>query len=258
MRKRRRLRRMVNTVTAGVLMLTLSACGSTTSGLRNIVTTEEAKNRETTKAEEIAPLWGETEEQEIFSLYTELDNDDLDGIESALDRYFKYVEAQEEFSLKSNGYGTYLISKYAKQNAVSLADKLAEKPMLNELDQSFMEFYPELIEMIDCINTIYEYADLNSYLDDDYAKAADFHQTLWKLHGNYKELAEKLHMDFSQYSTDYLNNILMQSKAEDDRIRLEAVAALLAAKSIDEEFRIQEINDKNLPEADIERLHPFG
>lgn len=242
----------------GMLLISATACSSQSSGSKDSAVTTEVEvttEAESTTAEELAPQWGEVEEQDLYSLYTELDNFILVRVDSALKRYFSYVEEQEEFALLGKNYSMFSISDYVKQDITSIENTLDEKPVLSALDHSYLELYPKITAMIDVINRIEEYSSLAAYLDDDFAKAAEFHQELWGLYGDYTELAAQVRGLYAEYSNTYLNELL--AKAEADEIHSAAISALLAAKAIDAEFLAQEITDKNLSEADMERLQPL-
>lgn len=249
----------------GMLVISATACGSQSSGTKDSevtteVTTEvitEEDEEESETAEVLKSQWADEDEQEMYSLYTDLNNSVLARVDLALNRYFSYVKEQEEFVRPGNIYSTHTISDSMKKDAESIKDMLDEKTELSALDSSYLELYPQLTALIDVINQIEEYTDLSAYLDDDYAKGAEYHQELWGLYGNYTELSAQVKAQYAEYSNTYLNKILAWAEAEDSEIHSAAVSALIAAKAIDVEFQAQGITDKNLPGANLETLQPL-
>lgn len=255
---RGKLKHYLTTGAIGVLLISAAACGSHPSAATDsTVTTEVTTEAESTTAEVPVPQWGDEEEQDLYSLYTELDSYILGRVDSALDRYFTYVEKQEEFARSGNYYTTYSISDYMKQDLASINKMLDKKPELSALDHSYLELYPQITAMIDVINRIEQYSDLSAFLDDDFAKGVEYHQELWGLYGSYQELAAQVREQYAGYSNSYLGDLLAQAEADDDEIYRTAISALLAAKAINAEFQAQGVTDENQPQADLERLQPL-
>ena len=181
-------------LTALIMACSVTACqGAVSSVTKNVIEKNAAdQNKETAQPEESeTPVSTETElssdeqeeqEQELYNSYIEVNNFMLGRVSDSLERYFNYVDIeQEEFALLDPDYDyfdCYSLSEYnieEVENTYALASGKSDK---SALDEAYLEMYPSLSLVISTLNDIETYTEMKSYLDDDYQKAKEFHETL--------------------------------------------------------------------------------
>jgi len=256
-----------------VLFLSLACLLILTSGCQRIAGTDTGKKAEkqterptgeTSKAGDIQTVEAETEtgrsaeeEKKIYNLYLEINNSLAERIKSCTDRYFRYVELQEEFSPKGKDYSTLSISGYLLDEAKELYRIIEDKQDKSELDQSFINLYLPMTQLVEIINKINTYTELKSYMDDDFARGKEYHRELWEVYGTYMEAIDAFQNQFAVYSAAKLVKELEDFKESGDTALYEAASALRGAKALEAELMNQKITDQNAKDIDLEKLQPL-
>lgn len=255
MRKKNRL--LTISFLAAVLAAGITACQgpSKTDATGKAAQTEAESETAQTEPEEEA--WGEDKQNSLFSYYQEMDMDWARNIDSAVTRYFKYVAFQEEFSVGDNGYDASHISKYNLENAGRLHKLLEEKEYQDELDLAFKQAYPSMTKMMEVINKISEYADMKSYVDDDFAKGKEYHKELWEAYQQYVPNMDEFRRLYDIQSRERLMQVREEALNSGQTARYEAASVLEGGKALLDEIKAQGLTDKNILEMNLETMQPL-
>lgn len=243
-------------VIAGTICaLALGGCqGGKTADVKNttealVETTEEAT----------LPAWGEEEELELYNSYINVYNFLVSRLSDSVDRYFRYVNYEEEFSLVEgeSEYDNYSISESNIEEVEETYSLLSEKAEKNALDEAFLNMYPSLTTLMDCLNDIYDYTDMKSYLDDDFAKGKELHGVLWISLNEYIETGEIF--DTELVETEKEQRVKNLEKLKEQGLEgLYAISVMIdSAQDIQAELYEQEVNDGNILDMDMEKIQPL-
>lgn len=259
MRKRNRNRNkgLMPVLFAAALAAGITACqgpSKTDAPGKSGDKTEQTETVPETEAEE---AWGEEDQNALFSYYQEMDIDWVRNIQSSIDRYYKYTELQEEFSLKGKDYDISHISEYDLKNAKRVYEMLQEKEDQDELDHAFLEVYPSMTNLMQVINKIEEYADLKSYVDDDFAKAKEYHKELWDTYQQYTQYIDAFRSIYDRESRERLDRVQKEAQESGQTARYEATCALKAAKALSDEMKAQGLKDKNILDMNLDTMQPL-
>ena len=184
----------------------------------------------------------------------------IEQVASSLDRYFSYVEFQEDFALLDNNsqdYSCYNISNKQLEyleNAYNMAS-LRKDP--SDLDNSFLAMYPSAVELINCLNSIYQYTNEKVYVTDNYTKGKEFHTTLWNTIPDYMETGT-LFMAELDIVADERNAIALEQLKENGYEVLYTINIMFQSiNGIQNEIYNQSITDENILELNIEAIEPL-
>lgn len=233
-----------------------SGSGAATQAVEEQTSSDAASDAEETQ-EEPTDAWGEARQNELFSLYQDMDMNWLRRIDDSITRYFRKVAFQEEFSLAETDYDTLSITKYDMNDADKVSEMLKEKSEPDELDQAFLALYPSMSSLMKAINQIYDYTELKSYLDDDYAKGKEYHKELWDSYQQYTQYVGAFKQQFAQYSSSRLDQAQAQAKEAGMNGRYEIISALKGAIALRDEMDAQGLSDKNVLDMNLETIQPL-
>lgn len=258
MRKEVKVLSMV--IAAALSAVCLAACQSPTGADfgqegKKAAESESASEQEAEATQEAG--WGEEEQSALGSLYLDMDLSWLERIDSSLKRYFDDVQPQEEFVLNEKDYDLYSVSKYDISGMDKIREMLENKDERDALDESFLALYPSMSELMQVINKIYNYTDLKSYLDDDYAKGREFHKELWGPYQEYSQNVEEFRRQFALYSAKQLDEEQQQAMEAGQTACYEAASALKGAKALQEELNAQGLTDKTILDMNLDTMQPL-
>lgn len=252
---------------AAALSLALSGCnGGITKDLNIGVNTNKAA--EETPEEELlqetkqevqpeAEVWSEEEDLALYNAYIDINNYMVGRLNDSLTRYFDYVEYQEEFVNKKKDYYCYSIgeSKIKKvEDTYAIVEAKSEK---TELDEAFLKMHPFLVEVMGCLNDIYTYTDMKSYLDDDYGKGKELHAVLWNSVNEYTETGD-VFMAAVTKESDIRREAGLQKLKEEGYEMLYTINCVMdSAQAIQEELFNEEIDNENILDMDLEVIKPL-
>ncbi len=200
-------------------------------------------------------------EQELYNTYVNVNNFMVGRLHSSLERYFEYVDIeQEEFTLldADDDYFTcYSLSEYDIRDLDSAYEMASGKSEKDALDEAFLKMYPSASIVIATLNEIEEYTDMKSYLDDDYERAREYHATLM---GSLEE-----YFNTGDAFMEELNTVADARSAEDlERMKAEGYEVFYAmnmvidlANDIEQELYNQEVWDENILDMDLEKIQPL-
>lgn len=232
-----------------------------------------AENRETTAAEpaetpasteiesELSSEEQEEQDQELYNAYIEVNNFMVGRLDSSLERYFSYVDIeQEEFTLldaDDDYFSCYSLSEYEIEeadNAYALADAKSEK---SALDEAYLKLYPSLISVITTLNEIEGYTDMKSYLDDDYQKAKEYHAALTGVLGEYLDAGDAFMDELDTVARERQEKAYAQMKEEGYEVLYAMNRVLDLARDIEDELYEQGVWDENILDMDLEKIQPL-
>lgn len=257
-------------LTAVMLAGSLTACGLTErlqnvdkevlEAVKGAVSDDEKESTEEYEMEtaetESAESFDESTEQELYNLYINVNNMMMGRIYDSLDRYFKYVDFQEEFTLLDDWYDCYSVD-YLMDDVESAYELASSKPEKSELDEAYLALYTPLTELMNTLTEIYDYTDMKSYLDDDFAKGKELHAKLWSAFGEYEERGE-LFMDKLSEEEEIRNEATKKEMLDNGYEAFYAVVSVIdSAQAIEEELYEQGITDDNILDMDMEKIQPL-
>lgn len=253
---------MLSIIISALLICTLTAC----QGMPEIMpssnnpdSTTEVKDSSTEESEtaDTAAELNEAEELELYNLYVDIYNYMNERMYSSIERYFKYVAFEEEFSLLDDHYTCYSLSDTFLnkiEGAYTMASSKSEK---TALDEAFLAMYPSLSTVCDTLESIYEYSDLKSYVDDDYAKAKEYHAVLWAALAEYETTSMIFMEELDIIAQERMEASLQIMKDEGYIVFYNINMMYNCASAIQTEFYNQGITDENLIEMDLETIQPL-
>ncbi len=203
-----------------------------------------------------ASSWTDEDDQSLYNMYIDVYNYSVGRLGDSIDEYFENVAMEEEFQLLDDYY-CYSIPDYQIENLDKTYSLSESKPEKDPLDDSFIAMYPSLKTLMTTLNNIYNYADLQSYVDDDYAKAKEYHATLWAAMNEYANAAAVFMTELDTVVQEQQEQDLQMMKEEGFVVFYTINVMFLQAQAIDAEFYNQEISDENLTELDLTTIEPM-
>lgn len=222
---------------------------------------ETPESTETETETELSSEEQEEQEQELYNSYIEVNNFMLGRLSDSLERYFYYVDIeQEEFALldaDDDYYDCYSLSEYdieEARNAYALADGKRDK---TALDQSYLNLYPSLSAVISTLNEIETYTDMKSYLDDDFQKAKEYHAALMGALAEYVDASDAFMSELDIVAAERQEKAYEQMKAEGYEILYAMNRVIDLAGDIEDELYAQGVWDENILDMDLEKIQPL-
>lgn len=266
-------------LTALIMACSVTACqGSSASGSRsdsgssasvNSVSSTSTVNKDAGDTAAETPestetdtgMLSEEQEQELYNAYIEVNNFMLGRVQDSLERYFSYVDVeQEEFALLDPSYDyfdCYSLSEYdikEVENAYELADSKSEK---DKLDEAYLTMYPSLSLIISTLNDIESYTEMKSFLDDDYAKAKEYHTALMGALTEYIDTGDAFMEELDVVAAEHQKDAYEQMKAEGYEVLYAMNMAIDLANDIESELFDQGVWDENILDMDLEKIQPL-
>lgn len=246
------------------LPILLSSCQNTSKPEENISTFSPTSDTSATTfrtfGDSLPSKFYEAEEQELYNLYVSIYNYMIGTLTDSLDRYFSYIEFQEEFALLDNHnmhYLCYNISNQLTENLDHAYYIVSKREGLSDLDKSFLDMYPSLVELIDCLNSIYKYTDKKVYLTDNYAEGKEYHSALWNIMPAYIENGT-LFMEELDIVAEEHNALALEQLKENGYTILYTINMMFQSiNCIQNEIYNQSITDDNILELNIETIEPL-
>lgn len=241
----------------GMMVLAAGCSGKTPAAESADSTGTETQEPAETEEEEPAALT-EEEEQELYNLYVKLNNVMVGRMNESLGKYFEYIDFQEEFTVLRDDYFCYSISDSFFTD-LDRADELAEqKPEKEELDEAYQALSPVVRELGTVLNEIYEYADEDTWQEDDYAKGRELHATLWSCMNEYETVGTEFLEKLGAVASDQRAAELEQMKEEGYMVTYSIVKMISTAQEIQGAIYDQGIEDDSMMlQLDTEALQPL-
>ena len=267
------MRRKTSIALAALIMAcSVTGCqGAVSTITRNVIENNQAdsaaavpetpESTETETETELSSEEQEEQEQELYNSYIEVNNFMLGRLSDSLERYFYYVDMeQEEFALldaDDDYYDCYSLSEYdieEARNAYALADGKRDK---TALDQSYLNLYPSLSAVISTLNEIEVYTDMKSYLDDDFQKAKEYHAALMGALAEYVDINCAFMSELDIVAAERQEKAYEQMKAEGYEVLYAMNRVMDLAGDIEDELYAQGVWDENILDMDLEKIQPL-
>lgn len=206
--------------------------------------------------QEIESSWSEEQEQELYNAYIGINNFMVGRLDDSLQRYFKYVEFQEEFKPFDKDYDCHSISDYQFEDLEEAYTLASGKPEKNSVDEAFLAMYPSIKGVMTALDEIYDYTDMKSYLDDDYARGKEYHAALWTAYGDFEVTGNQFFEELGRMADERKMAALEQMEKEGLEVYYAINMVLITAQDIEAEFYNQGLTDDNILEMDMEIFQP--
>lgn len=255
-------------LTALIMACSVTACQGAASSISKSIISENRATTETDQPEtlsstetELSGEEQEEQEQELYNSYIEINNFMLGRVSDSLERYFNYVDIeQEEFTLLDPDYDYYdcysLSGNYIKEveNAYELASSKSDK---SALDEAYLKMYPSLSCVISTLNDIEVYTDMKSFLDDDFQKAKEYHTTLMGALSEYFDTGEAFMTELDIVASERQEKAYEQMKEEGYEVLYAMNRVMDLASDIESELYDQGVWDENILDMDLEKIQPL-
>lgn len=217
----------------------LSACGSGTTKENNGAT-------------------GSFDGLQKYNNYIELSNYLTNWMNMNLSNYFETFgyEDQLQFAKKNFdpvAFDGRLISPITEQFFVQV-DKAIEyaskEPAYENVDEHMQDLGPKVKELMTTLNEIESYYSSKSFIEDDYSKGKELHQTLYAQYDSYWDALTLFYEDFDVLIKEEEQKSLDSLKEEGLLITFYAKSIVIQAKEIQEAFYTNLIYDENMSDFD--------
>lgn len=217
----------------------LSACGSGTTKENNGAT-------------------GSFDGLQKYNNYIELSNYLTNWMNMNLSNYFETFgyEDQLQFAKKNFdpvAFDGRLISPITEQffaqvdKAIEYASK---EPVYENVDEHMQDLGPKVKELMTTLNEIESYYSSKSFIEDDYSKGKELHQTLYTQYDSYWDALTLFYEDFDVLIKEEEQKGLDSLKEEGLMITYYAKSIVIQAKEIQEAFYTNLIYDENMTDFD--------
>lgn len=200
-------------------------------------------------------------EIELYNTYININNFMVGRLQDSLERYFKYVDIeQDEFTLLDSDddyFSCYSLSQYDIEDVESAYEMVNSKSEKTDLDEAFLALYPSISVVMSTLNDIYEYTDMKSYLDDDYQRAKEYHTTLMEALVDYVTIGDIFLDELDVVATKNQTEALEQMKEEGYEVLYTMTMVLHSAMDIENELDAQGVWDENILDMDMEKMQPL-
>lgn len=245
----------------------ISACGDSPKNVNsNIQTspTEEGFDKDTD--EETLSL--EEEEQqseeelqaaeiEKYNAYINVNNFMGDRLQTVISGYFRRVEEKKEFQMIGTDYWCNSLGKSYYEIINTANEYISKEPSFGTLDTAYEKLYPVLKKMMKAFDEIYDYGELETYLDDDYAGAKKLHAKVWKYYEKYIPLAETFFDEIEKLADKQREETLKELKEKGYEVRYSIIETISLGQDIQNFFYDNDITDANLLDTDLKKLDPL-
>ena len=241
-----------------MIAVTVMGCAGKTPAASEDSNENEASVQEEEPEEEEPAALSEEEEQELYNLYIDLNNTMVGRLSSSLEKYFEYVDFQEEFTLlKGEDYFCYSLE--STLDDLDRTDELvARKQEKSELDEAYTALSPVIRELIKALNEVQAYTDEDSFLEDDFAKGKELHAVVWKSCNEYEPLGTDFIEKLGTVASAQRAEDMEQMKEEGYEVTYALVSMISTAQEIQTAIYEQGIEDDSMMlQLDIEALRPL-
>ncbi|MDE6566814.1 MAG: YiiG family protein [Lachnospiraceae bacterium] len=255
-------------LTALIMACSMTACqGMSSSNGWSVSNNKEpevssvAVEEETETVSSLSEEEAEELEQELYNTYINVNNFMVGRLQDSLERYFKYVDIeQEEFTLldADDDYFTcYSLASHNIEELNTAYEMASAKSDKSALDNAFLNMYPSISVVVSTLNDIEEYTDMKSYLDDDYKRAQEYHTTLMEALVDYFDAGDLFIEELTAIADARQAEALEQMKAEGYEVFYAINMVIDLANDIEEELFNQDVWDENILDMDLEKIQPL-
>lgn len=255
-------------LTVLIMACSVTACQNAAASITqnviedNQVTTKTEESETPSSVEpELSDEELEEQEQELYNAYIEVNNFMLGRVSDSLERYFNYVDIeQEEFALLDpdyDYYDCYSLSEYDIEQVESAYEMVNSKSDKTSLDEAFLKMYPSLKMVISTLNDIEVYTEMKSFLDDDYQKAKEYHANLLSALADYMDDGDAFMAELDIVANERQEKAYERMKEEGLEVFYAMNRVLDLANDIETELYNQGVWDENILDMDLEKIQPL-
>lgn len=226
-----KMKKVVTLLLTLSLIVSITGCGN--GNTKNNKNDVESENLSVTE-EETSNKKEEEEKQRIekYNAYIQLNNFLVSRFDKELNSYYEDVKYQEAFE-RVKSLGQYTISD-GNIKIVEQANKFTEQePKMDELDGNVKDLYSVLNELINNMNELSQYVEMKNYVDDDYAKAREFHSKIYSLSNQYYDLEQVFTKNLSVLSDEEEKKDLDEFNSKEYYGKYYALSVLIKAREIE-------------------------
>ena len=206
----------------------------------------------------LGPAGGtQVSEIERYNAYIDANNVIINELDDAIYSYFSYVEYQEEFKALDPDYWCLPVSDYSLQIMDSAYDIANSMETKEDIDSSYITLYPVMRELADKLNEVYDYTEMKSYIDDNYAKGAELHKIIYNDYNQYYDLSYSFLDLVTEMAEAQIAEEMEYYKSEGLEVMYSLNSVLLKAKEIQAAIYDQNVYDDNLIELDTAAIQPL-
>lgn len=232
-----------------VFMIVSTGCSRKTEYTTNNADEEVQNVNEDTKVKK--KELSESEKLEKYNVYSELNEFLAYKFGNVIEGYYEEFKYQENFQpLKkkeqignsfgmSDGYDKGLLS--IKQYADSGE---------SDLDVTVQKIMPVVIELKKEFGEMGAYVKAKGFMDDDFAKAKEYHSKIYSLTNEYYTLYNELYSQLKVMNDEYNTKLLNESESKGEYARYYALDIIIKAQNI--ENYLKDYKGMNILNIDIE------
>lgn len=198
------------------------------------------------------------QETEKYNAYIKANNFMTDRLQTVINGYFDRVKEQEKFEM--NNTDDYWCNSLGDSyyEIIDAANEYVEKePSFGKLDTAYQKMYPVLSKMMKAFDEVYEYGELKTYLDDDYAGAKKLHAKVWKQYKKFLKLSDSFFDEMTKLSEKQRKETMKELKEKGYEVQYSLIETIAAGQEIQQFFIDNKIDDSNLTETNIKELEPL-
>ncbi|MCM1193751.1 MAG: YiiG family protein [Butyrivibrio sp.] len=203
----------------------------------------------------------EETEQELYNAYIDVNNAMVGRIFDSLDRYFTYVDFEsDDFRLLDENdpyYTCYTVTSDIRSDIETAYEIAASKTEKDALDQAFLDMYPYITTLVQTLNEISDYTDLEAYREDNYAKSQEHHTALLNVLEAYYTTGDTFRYELSIVAEERQQAELEEMKAEGYVVFYSLNMVINLARDIDNELYMQGVWDENILDMDLTVIQPM-
>lgn len=253
-------KKLLAVILTAVLAVSMTACTSTdTVSSKNpdsaVSNGADAVNSTTEPAAE--PTANEEIDTELYNAYIDVNNLMFGRFYDSVDRYYTYVDYQEEFVIPEGLYTCYNIGDYDIEKVDNAYEMATAKTEKLTLDTAFIEMYPSLSASITALNEIYDYSDMKAYLDDNYEKGREYHAALWAALAEYETTSAVFREELGSVINAQREKDLAALKENGYEVLYTVNLAINAAQDLQSALYEQGVTDENIMDMDLSVIQPL-
>ena len=204
---------------------------------------------EKTVEETEAPENPEVDENELFNLYVEINNEMVGYFAEVIGSYFEGVEFQEEFGALKEGDWCRSSRSTFYTNMDKANDLVQKKQQKDDLDEMYLALYPVMRELAVTIDRLEDHTS--------YEKRKEYHAVIWKDYNEYMTLADEFISRLGEVADAKREETLEQLEAQGYKGAAAFTRLIMTAQEIQMVIHEQVEDDSQLLELDLEVLQPL-
>lgn len=266
-------RKILALMAVAILLFSLTACQKDPSGISggkpdtaedgsdSLPMPAKAQGAEEDAAPSINPeeVLDDDTSYELYNAYIDISNDIVGRLDDSLNRYFTYVDFDAEFRLldeNGNFYDCYSVSG-PQRNVSDAYELVSAKADKDELDQAFLNMYPSISALITALTDIYEYTDLKTFQEDNYARSQEQHTALFSVLEEYYNTGDVFRTTLLEVAEELHRQDLEEMKANGYEVLYSLNMVIDLAQMIQTELYMEEVWDENILDMDLTVIQPL-